>query len=443
MEQSSGPRGGAILIGALLIVVGVGALVLRQTGLELGWPAWIILPGLALFFGSFALPVPAGAGLATAGGVVTVVGALLAVQDATGAYASWAYAWALVAPGGVGLGLLLYGIVCRRWEIARGGFGALATGCVLFLVGFLFFEGVLHLDGNVFGNLADVVVPAAIIAIGVVILLAAVVPGPWRRSARSGWTGWSGGSWAAPAGAPTGAGPAASGDTGARPGPGGAGSIPGPQASYAGPSGDASRTGVTLDVPLGDAIDAEVRIAFGAGRLAIAAAGPGRLVDGRCDGGVDVSTPAVGRIRLAAPASQLGWRFDRPPFDWRIGLTAEVPLRLEIETGASEATIDLADVRVTDLRLRTGASKVAIALPARAGVTRVDAEGGATQIRFTVPDGVAARIRSAVALGQVDVDTARFPRTADGRGWASPGFDDAPNRAEIEVRGGVGQVTIR
>jgi hypothetical protein len=112
-----------------------------------------------------------------------------------------------------------------------------------------------------------------------------------------------------------------------------------------------------------------------------------------------------------------------------------------VETGASDNELDLGSLHVTDLRLRTGAAQSRVTLPA-AGVTRVSAEGGAAQMRFRVPAGVAARITSAMAIGTTDVDTSRFPRTMDGRAWASPDFDSNPNRVEIAVRGGVGQVTI-
>src|SRR5665811_626209 len=109
----SGTSRGALMVGALLIVLGAAALVVRVSGVEIGWPAWVILPGVALLIAAFAVPGPGGSGLAAAGGIVTAVGTLLAVQDATGTYASWAYAWALVAPGGVGAGLLLYGLLTR------------------------------------------------------------------------------------------------------------------------------------------------------------------------------------------------------------------------------------------------------------------------------------------------------------------------------------------
>ena len=411
--HESGTSRGAFVVGALLIVLGAAALVVRVSGVNIGWPVWVILPGLALLVAAFALPEPGGSGLAAAGGIVTAVGTLLAVQDATGTYASWAYAWALVAPGGVGVGLLLYGLLTRRGDIARGGLASLITGIVLFLVGFLFFEGLLHLNGDRFAGLTSLSVPIVIMGIGAAVLVGAIIPGPWRRRSwpsAPGATAWTAG---------------------------GSGT---PPVSAAAPN--AGGTAQALALALEGAADAEVRIAFGAGKLLVGPAASGLLVDGTFEGGVNATPAGAGRVRLTTPhPASWSWDWGRAPFDWRLGLTAEVPLRLEVETGASDNELDLSGLHVTDLRLRTGAAQSRVTLPAT-GVTRVNAEGGAAQMRFRVPAGVAARITSTMAIGTTDVDTNRFPRTRDGAAWASPDFDANPNRAEIAVRGGVGQVTI-
>ena len=59
--------------------------------------------------------------MASVGGIVTMIGVVLAVQEAYGLYQTWAYAWALVAPGGVGVGLTVYGLLARRGDDLRGG----------------------------------------------------------------------------------------------------------------------------------------------------------------------------------------------------------------------------------------------------------------------------------------------------------------------------------
>ena len=79
-------------------------------------------------------------------------------------------------------------------------------------------------------------------------------------------------------------------------------------------------------------------------------------------------------------------------------------------------------------------------MPAAAGRTAVTAETGAASLAIEVPQGVAARIRMRMALGSVVVDEARFPRTADG--YASPDWEAATNRVEIDIQGGVGSVRI-
>ncbi len=442
MTGSASPRRGGIVIGIALVVLGGAALLVQTTGISIGWPAWIIVPGVALILGAVAVGGPGGSGMAAIGGILTMVGVVLAVQEANDLYQTWAYAWALVAPGGVGLGLAIYGLLTGRRDDLRGGLGAMFVGIVLFLVGFLFFEGVLDLSDGHFGDLADVAVPLLIVGAGVVVLVGAFVPGPWRASTTPPSGGGTGG-WASGGAAPgaDGAGGAAAGAGGAAPGADGAAAG---AAASAGATGRPDAGSQRLAVPLEGAADAEVMVTFGAGHLHVGVAGPGLLVDGEYTGGVNVERGGgPGRVRLSAPTRPTSWAWDRAPYTWTMGLTAEVPLRLRVETGASDADLDLSALQVVELRLRTGASETRVTLPAAAGYTRVDAEGGAASIRFRVPDGVAARIRSTMALASSDVDTARFPRNAAGSAWESPDFESAANRVEIEARGGVGSVSVR
>ena len=409
MTARRSPQQGGLVIGLVLILLGGAALLVQVGGLSIGWPIWILVPGLALVLGAVAIGGPGGSGMAAAGGIVTMVGVVLAVQEATGLYQTWAYAWALVAPGGVGVGLIVYGLLARRGDDLRSGLSALFAGVVLFLVGFLFFEGVVGLSGEQFGELTDVAVPLALVGIGVVVLVGAFIPGPWRRR-----------------------------------------SVVMPDAPDSGASehvdGGTSRTAPVPDrlaIPLEGAGDAEVMVTFGAGHLRIGGAAPGMLVDGTFAGGVRVERSGrPGRVRLALPAPPSGWALGREPYTWTMGVSGEVPLRLRVESGAADAELDLGGLRLAELRLRTGASETRVVLPAAAGFTRVDAEGGAAAIRFRVPDGVAARIRSSIALGSSDVDPVRFPRSAERSAWESPDFESAANRVEIEVRGGIGSVSV-
>jgi hypothetical protein len=202
-------------------------------------------------------------------------------------------------------------------------------------------------------------------------------------------------------------------------------------------------------IPLGDAARAHVSIHHGAGRLNIASGAPsGQLANGHFGGGMDLRADRAGdlldaRMRIPDQGSRWAnpWSWTSGGFDWSIGLTAEVPLDLELETGAGTIEADLSGLRVGSLGLRTGASSNKLVLPANAGYTRVEIEGGAASVILQVPPGVAARISSQGGASSTKVDLRRFPRV--GNGYQSADYDTASNRVEIQARMGAGSVEVQ
>ena len=172
-DRPASERRTTVAIGLLLIVLGGAFLLARQAGLDLGrfgWPLFVIVPGVVLIGFAFAVGGRGGAGLAIAGGITTVTGIVLAVQNATGLWATWAYAWALVAPGGAGLGLFLYGVLTGQQEFVVGGRGMLLVGLGLFVGFAIFFEGIIGLSGNRLIPF-DTVLPVLLVAIGGLLVL--------------------------------------------------------------------------------------------------------------------------------------------------------------------------------------------------------------------------------------------------------------------------------
>jgi hypothetical protein len=169
-------RRGALILGAILIVVGGAFLLSNVTGfpLDSAWPLFIIIPGLVLFGASFAAGGDAGVGRAIAGSIVTTVGLVLAVQEATGLYTTWAYAWALVAPGSVGVGMFLHGTFTGRQDLQRDGLRVAGVGLALFIGFALFFEGVIGLSGDGRPPLEDLL-PILLIALGAILVVGSLV----------------------------------------------------------------------------------------------------------------------------------------------------------------------------------------------------------------------------------------------------------------------------
>jgi hypothetical protein len=195
-----------------------------------------------------------------------------------------------------------------------------------------------------------------------------------------------------------------------------------------------------VSIPTGGVSSGEVTLKFGAGRLEVGRGVPGTLVDGTFEGGVLRRDLGPGRVELEADVTRVfPWMGDT--LHWQVGLAPDLPLALRLEGGASRSILELADLQVTTLAVKTGASDTRIVLPAAVSECEVRVEAGAAQVTIEVPAGVAARIRSQMGLGSTNVDEGRFPRTADG--WASPDYEGAAHRAEISIQGGVGSVRVR
>jgi len=202
----------------------------------------------------------------------------------------------------------------------------------------------------------------------------------------------------------------------------------------------------TQSVPLEDAREAFVRVDHGAGQLRVdAQSTPGVLVDSSADDEFRFTTRRDGdRLNVHLTQAQNGWFWMNPGnwgrgFRWSVNLNRDVPLWLAFKSGASESIINLRDLQVREVSLETGASKTELTLPAR-GRSSARISAGAAEVRVHVPEGVAARISTSTGMASVNIDQSRFP--SRGGVYESPDFENAENRAEIRIEGGVGNFIV-
>jgi hypothetical protein len=227
---------------------------------------------------------------------------------------------------------------------------------------------------------------------------------------------------------------------------------------------DATRTAVSFapmasrsfTSSLDGATSANVRLEFGAGNLAIGAltGSPDTLSTMVFEGPSDQRPESSYRVRngvgeLAYAVGSDGPRLNIPYLsrsrdhsDTRVQLAPGVPLALEIKAGAVDSTIDLTALRVTHLKLETGAADTVVRLPASAGMTTVRATGGVSDLTFEVPTGVAVDMQLSGGMSAREVDQTRFRALGNGH-YRSPDFDSAANRAVLDVELGIATITVR
>jgi len=204
-----------------------------------------------------------------------------------------------------------------------------------------------------------------------------------------------------------------------------------------------------LDIPLDGAEQARIVVEFGAGELSIRGnVEPGTLLAGTFDGVKHSLSREGGRaqIRLNSPSIIQSPAFIGLPYGpnfrrkWDFNLSDSLPINLTVKTGASDNKLDLSNLRVTKLRLESGASSTHVTLPARAGYTEMRGSSGAASVELRVPQGVAACIRTTGALSSVSVDKNRFPYTEGA--YQSADYALAENKVDIKIDIGVGSLNV-
>lgn len=141
---------GRLAVGLILVLLGLFLLldrVLNVDVMSMAWPFFIIVPGLVML--AVAISSERTHGLAVPGSIVTTTGLLLLFQQTFDLFASWAYAWALIAPTAVGFGIWLTARLEGNEQNESRGTRLMQLGGILFAAGFIFFELFLDLSGLV------------------------------------------------------------------------------------------------------------------------------------------------------------------------------------------------------------------------------------------------------------------------------------------------------
>jgi uncharacterized membrane protein YhhN len=175
-SQAEQRRGGgsSAALGIVLVVVGLFALAVVLFGIDLtqyGWPLFVIIPGLTLLVVGF---VGGGQGASIPGGIVTMLGLLLAYSNSTGDWPSWAFAWSLIVPFGVGLGMYLLALRDRDLAALKRGRTLMFVGLLIFMIGFVLFESILGISDMDYGVFGKAALPGLLVVIGIILLVRSV-----------------------------------------------------------------------------------------------------------------------------------------------------------------------------------------------------------------------------------------------------------------------------
>ncbi|WP_273653894.1 hypothetical protein [Cellulomonas fimi] len=125
-----------------------------------------------------------------------------------------------------------------------------------------------------------------------------------------------------------------------------------------------------------------------------------------------------------------------------VRVAADVRWEVEVRSGASRVTTDLAATEVGAVVLAAGADVVELTLPAPDGRVVVDQRAGAGSLVVHVPQDVGVRALVTSGAGSATVDGQTTDGLGAGAEVSTVGFDPGAPHYEVRVGGGVGSLTV-
>lgn len=206
-------------------------------------------------------------------------------------------------------------------------------------------------------------------------------------------------------------------------------------------SGEAEANLVTL--PRGTRTVATFEARRGVAALVLGAHGEGaHLVRARFEGAPPTLSMDDGVVSYTHPrGSPLDWL--RMRSKWvRVALARDVRWAVRIKGGAAKLEADLSALAVSSFELVGGANELLLQLGRAEGVVPVRIKGGASTARIQRPRNVPMKLVVHGGVSGLAVDSMKLGSVGGLLEWASPDFEGAPDRFELELHGGASDLTL-
>ena len=228
------------------------------------------------------------------------------------------------------------------------------------------------------------------------------------------------------------------------------------------------RTG-SETVELGDASSVDVEIEMAAGTLEVAG-GASDLLEADFTYNVAELEPDVkyrnGKLSVLTPdVESIGigtlWDLDDYRYEWDLRLNDEVPMDMNITTGAGTSDLDLGSLSLTTLGVDAGAGTVTLDLSGATSLTRLRVDAGVGEITVDLTGdwqqdlnaGIRAGVGKLTILlprdvgvwvdvegGISDTDTRGLNR--DGDNYVNDAYGESEVTLRIEIEAGIGLINL-
>jgi AcrR family transcriptional regulator len=123
-----------------------------------------------------------------------------------------------------------------------------------------------------------------------------------------------------------------------------------------------------------------------------------------------------------------------------LALNPAIPWDVDIGDGVWRLHADLRSLRLGSLVVSGGVSDMTLLLPPPHGTVPVRVSGGVHKLTVRRRPGVAARVRVGDGASKLILDTVQLGSVDGETRWETPDFGAAPDRYDVEIRGGANRL---
>jgi len=202
----------------------------------------------------------------------------------------------------------------------------------------------------------------------------------------------------------------------------------------------------TESVELGSADEAKIRVKMDAGELAVAG-GAETLMQAIFEYNVDRWQPSVeysldgsqGVLFVEQPNAIISTVGRGQTNHWDLRFNNDVPINLEIETGAGEGALDLRGLDLTDLQVSVGAGTTTIDLSSALDHDlSASISGGVGNLSVKLPADMGVRVTASTGIGGLT----NSGLSRDGDAFINEAYGVSPHTLFLDITTGVGGIEL-
>jgi hypothetical protein len=150
-----------------------------------------------------------------------------------------------------------------------------------------------------------------------------------------------------------------------------------------------------------------------------------------------------GTLNIKQPSSMntnINIGINKDEYKWELSLNKDIPTNLDIDMGVGEGNINLREVNLKELNIKSGVGKMSVDLSGDYKEdVEVDIEGGVGETTLYLPKNIGVRVKAEKGLGSIKEGKLK---KESNNVYVNDSYGKTKNSIQIEVEAGIGEIKL-